>query len=187
MNYSGPENDTRLLTRFNDRDSDAVGEVYMRYYWELHTFAARLFRETDACASDIIHDVFLSIFTTRRRFDTLEGVKAYVYVAIKNKFRDYLSHSTHVTDYRKTYLGANDAFETDMIEAEYYSVMQHALKLLPKDCARIFRLFLEGWDAEEIAVMTGKNIRTVYNRKHDSIRILKEKLSPDKLLLLNIL
>lgn len=177
----------KLLSRFNDRDMDAIGEVYQLFYNELHAFADKVFHDTGITSADLIHDIFIAISRSSIRFDSLEGIKAYIYVAIKNRLKDYLAHNSHVKDYRRGYLENNDAFETDIIETEYYSTMQYALGLLPEDSARIFRLFLEGWEAEEIAEFTGKNVRTIYNKKHEAIKKLKKKLSPGQLLLLNIL
>lgn len=52
----------QLLSRFNDRDRDAMGEVYQMYYRELHSFADKVFHDTGILSSDLIHDIFVAIF-----------------------------------------------------------------------------------------------------------------------------
>lgn len=177
-----PEEDAALLLkRFNDRENSAFGEVYRLFYDELHYFSSRLYGEGHPAATDAIHDAFLNLWRTRNLFEGLGNVKAYILVSLRNGYRNFVRKERSVPVFD------DDYYVTQAIEAEVFSLLPEALGMLPAECARILRMFLEGMDAHEIARFTGKRESTVYNQRNRAIAILKKKLSKDKLLIITAL
>jgi RNA polymerase sigma-70 factor (ECF subfamily) len=72
-------------------------------------------------------------------------------------------------------------------ENEILSVLSSSLDLLPTECAKVFKLCLDGWEIKEIADQLGKSESTVYKQKKEAITILRKKLSKDKLFFLILL
>lgn len=68
-----------------------------------------------------------------------------------------------------------DFFIINAAEAEVFSFIPSALNILPLECAKSFKLFLEGWNIEEIAEQLGKKKSTIYNQKNDSLELLRKK------------
>lgn len=177
-----------LLKNFNDRECEAFGEVYSVLYDELFHFTAKIFKGTEIVASDVIHDIFINIWKTESlKFGDLNNIKAYIYVSIKNNFKSYLAHKKHIDIHHSKVSSDQDYFVTEIIESEIYSLVNQAIDLLPEDCADVLKLHLDGWDINEIAEKIGKSPRTVYNKKYDSIDILRKKMNSGQLyLLINI-
>lgn len=165
-----------LLNLFNKKDRFAVGEVYLKYHKELIIYASSLYRGTEVSAEDIVHDVFVNICSLKIDFTTLESIKAYAYVSIKNKFKNYISHNKHVETYVGTIQKDGD-YDIDVIESELYSFANEALEVLPKLHAEVLKLYIDGWQLQDIAVELSKTENHIYKIKHDAIKILKKKMS----------
>lgn len=179
--------DLNLISLFNDRSKNALGEVYSQLYNELHYYAIGLYRDTPIDPYDAIQDVFLSLWQSNVKFDALKNLKAYLFISIRNNFRRYISTIKTADKFRDYKLRERDLFHIDVIESEVLSNMHHILKLLPDDSAEILRLFFEGWNIDDIAEKLGKTKRTIYNKKSEAIASLRDKLSPDELLLILLL
>lgn len=174
-----------LLHKFNMRDIVAFDSLYRMYYSELHFFACKLYRNTEIDASDVVQDIFVQIWQNKKiQFKEISKIKPYIYTAIRNGFLNYLEHNkTVVSKYNQHIIKNEDYFVVEIIESETFSAISEALDLLPKDCAEIFKAFIEGWDASEIADKLKCSKRTVYNKKNEAISILKQFLPNDKLLI----
>lgn len=176
-----------LLRNFNDRDECAFGEVYSLFYRDTACYASMLYRTTKVQPSDVIHDIFIKLWQSPHvKFDSLLKIKAYVYVSVKNDFKDYISHNKYVEKYKEMTL-ADQNFQTDMIENEAYALIDSSLDLLPSECAKIMRMFLEGYKPVEIAQKLGCTQQYVYNSKYESISLLKKKFLNNKVLIMILL
>lgn len=181
------ENSDRLLKQFNGREEPAFTEIYNLYYYEFFHFANRLFCDTVEYSEDVVQEVFINLWKNKsQNFDSLNGLKLYIYVCIKNRFRDYIKHKKHEEKYRKV-VYCEDYFTVQIAESEVYSIIAESVHLLPEECATVFRLHLDGWEVKEIAQRLGKTESTVYKQKSRAIEILKNKLSKDQLSILLIM
>lgn len=168
--------ETVLLNRFNSRDSVAFTRVYELYYDELIRFAGRLFFNTKVLEDDIVQDIYLTIWENKTiLFDSLHGIKAYLYVCIKNKFKNHITHSKHINLYNQNMLKDN-FFVVQVAESEVMSVISQAIDLLPEECSKVFQLHLEGWEVQDIAKKLNKAESTVYKQKNRALQILKNKM-----------
>lgn len=168
---------TLLLIRFNNRDELALGEVYDIFYRELQYFARQLYRETNVQAADVVHDIFIKIWESRKiQFKKLDNIKAYIYISLKNGFSDWLSHNKCVNKYNNSIINNKDCFVTEMVESETMSIISSALNILPKDVAAVFKLIVDGWEVKDIAEELNISQSSVYAKKKEGINILKQKL-----------
>lgn len=173
-----------LLKRFNDRDPVAFGEVYDLLYNELHYFTSQLYRNIPMIAADILHDLFLDLWQKKQeQFAAIINIKAYLYVCIKNKFKNEINHRKYIDQYHHEVRSDGNSFLSTIIETESISIISQAIELLPTECAKVFRLHLDGWDVKEIAAKLGKSQSTVYNQRQEAISILRTKLSNKSLLI----
>ena len=173
-----------LLSRFNERDVAAFGEIYSLFYDDLFYFALKLYENTNVEPEDAVHDTFLKLWQLpRTKFESLAGLKAYLFVALRNEFNQYVRHNYYVERYKKHELQTRE-FEFDVLESELRGSCEYMLGLLPEECAEVLRLFFEGLDTEEIALKLGKTKQVVYKRKHEAISILKKKISKEDIFIL---
>jgi RNA polymerase sigma-70 factor (ECF subfamily) len=182
------EREALLLKQFNDRDSRGFGEVYLSFHGDLYAFAGKLFQEVSITPDDVIQDIYMYIWEKKDiRFDSLGNIKSYLYVAIKNQYLNHLEHLKRVNEYTQQMLLDEDQFVVMIAENEILSVLSSSLDLLPKECAKVFKLCMEGWEVKEIADKLGKSESTVYKQKNEAITILRKKLSKDKFFFLMLL
>jgi len=177
-----------LLANFNARIEEDFGKVYSLFYNDLFYFAVKLYQHTEVEPRDAIHDVFLSLWQSKKlRFERLIDIKAYLFVALRNNFKSFVKHHRYVEKYQASQLLDKDAFEANVIESETLFAFHCILELLPAESAEILKLFLAGWKIEEIAQKLGKTKQTIYNKKSEAIAYLKSKLSKDSLILFVLL
>lgn len=157
----------------------------MLIYDELTYFASKLYSGTTITASDAVQDAFLFLWQRRDlRFTSVQYIKSYLYVIIKNRFLNNISHRRHIDKYMSHLALNEDRILTYMVESEVYSSVSNVLKMLPEDCARIFEFHIDGWNAKEIARKLDISERTVYNKLARATGMLKNKLSKDTLMIL---
>lgn len=176
--------DDLLLKNFNGRDSYAFGMIYSNYFNEFHLYASSLYANTSVNPSDAVQDAFMYIWQNKNlTFEEILKLKAFVIIAIKNRYKNHLDHLQHEKKYHNE-LKLNIEFEIDIMETTIYTYVEEGLGLLPEECAKVFKLYLEGWKPEEISLKLDKSIQTVYNTKQRAISILKQRFPKDRLLLI---
>ncbi len=176
--------DDLSLEMINDRDTDEFSRLYEALYNNMYNFAFRIYGGTPVEAKDVINDIFLRTWGNKKiRFQTLESIKPYFIISIRNGYNDYIRHNNRAERYRKTIL-SEQSFAVQVAETEVFSLLSHAMSLLPEQCARVFGLWVKGWTVKEIAQHLDKADSTVYIQKQRAIDILKEKLGDKALLII---
>lgn len=177
--------DEILLKKFNNRDESAFVKIYIMFYREFMLYATTLYHNTRVSPEDAVHDIFTYIWQTERiSFESITKIKAFVLVAIKNRYKNHLDHLRCESDYINTKEQrerCENNFEIDIFKGELYTILEEALNFLPHECAEVVKLYMKGYDPDEIAEKLNKKIRTVYNQKNKAIDILRKKLSKNKI------
>lgn len=164
-----------LLLGFNERKDAAFSDVYMMYFDELHRFAQRLFYSTGTDVEDLVQDIFVTVWSNPKiTFISIDHVKNYIYTSIKNKHKDFLKHKLHKDKYEDVVKSIDDYHFSQMIENEVITLLTLAENVLTQECAKVLRLYLEGYDANEIASQLGKSQHTVYHQRLEAISTLKK-------------
>lgn len=180
-----PSKDSLLLNKFNSRDRNAFGEVYLLYYDELFYFASKLYKNTEVASDDIIQDVFAALWEIKsQKFDSLINIKAYLFISVKNNFKNYLRHRSHIDKFNYYSLLDNNKFITYIAETEIFSLLSEAVNLLPEETGKVFQSYLNGLDTKEIATKFKKAESTIYNQRKEAINILRRKFSTDKMMII---
>lgn len=182
------DNEQRLLSGFNIRDVNAFSDVYSLLYDSLLFYSHRLFINSHIDSQDVVQDAFMKLWGSKStKFSKLIEIKAYLFVTIKNEYKQYIVHDKYVDRYRDYILSEKDKFQIDIIENDIILYFSTILKVLPKDSAEIMRLLFEGYDIDEITKIQNKSKKTIYNKKSEAIRILKSKVKGDGLLFILLL
>lgn len=115
------DNHSLLLNKFNDRDNSAFSEIYLMYYDDLFYFASNLYRNSDVSACDVVQDTFLNLWESKKqRFEGLINIKAYLFISIKNSFKNYLTHKKYIEKHRYSIQLDSDYFITQIVKQRYY-------------------------------------------------------------------
>lgn len=166
-----------LLEKFNKRDKLAFGEVYVIAFDEINSFACHLFYSTNVDVKDLIQDLFLAIWNNRSlKFTSIVHLKNYLYLCVKNRYKDYLRHDKYIDNYRKKVLSNDDYLLSYSIESSVLNTLNEAAEMLPERCAEVLKLYLEGWNINEIALKIGKSRSSVYDIRSETIELLKKTI-----------
>lgn len=177
FNILSEKSQEKLIESFNLRDEDAYAYVYTLYYDNLYYFASNLYGGTEVDSSDLVHDIFLSLWENKKTdFCSLPHIKSYLFLSVRNRYRKYWEHKKHIDKYVLRAMNDDSYFISEMVEVEVISRLSMMIDILPTECAKVLKLYVEGMDIKEIAELLGKSSSTVYNQKNEAIAILKKKL-----------
>lgn len=164
-----------LIRRFNRREESAFENIYGLLYQDLLYFSIKLFNHSGLVPQDILQDLFMKLWIEKHiSFNSLEHIKAYMYTSIRNSFREYYSHEKVKSKYEQTLQDEKDLFASYLIETEVIAELSRHPELFPKECAKVLKLYLEGWDIKDIAKKLGKSPSTIYTQRQEIVEILKK-------------
>lgn len=163
-----------LTERFNRRDIEAFGLIYLHLYDQLHYFTTSLCRGSDLVADDVIQDIFVRMWmSSSTKFSSVEQIKAYILTSTRNHLYNHFVRKKTEELYRQSVFTDDDRFVVEITESGIWSWVNQAIEILPEECAKVLRYHLEGWQVKEIADKMGVSERTVRNRKNEAIDKLR--------------
>lgn len=147
------------------------------YYQILSSFAIKYVREKEV-AEDIVNDVVLEMYRSKKKFTNLVSLKSYLFTSIKNRCLNYIDHRKAQERYLRDPEGIHetDFFLDSIIEEEVYFLMLKAITELPDKMQEIYKLSFSGESNESIAEKLGLTVDSVKAYKKRGKQILKEKL-----------
>lgn len=174
MNFT---EDRNILEHFNRRDTSAFAEVYSRFFVELHAYSLRLYGKTDIVPEDAVQDAFIYLWERKKEtFETLSKIKSFLLVVLKHKYYNYLDHLGVVRKYEKAAEYENGSAD-DVLNSELFAAVMEYVERLPEPGGGVLKLYLKGYEAEDIAEKLQMNIQSVYNIKSLAIKKLKELIA----------
>jgi len=168
---------TNIIALFKKGDAGALAYVFDLHHRALCYFAERLTGDKQE-SEDIVADVFMKLWKKRADFDSLQNIKAFLYIATRNASFDFLRHLKRSTNSHEEilYLSSDndDAILRTMIETELLRHVYSEVEKLPKKCRTVFKLFhFEGLNTRQIADKLGISNQNVLNQKARAIRLLR--------------
>jgi len=180
------ETDVALLDRIASADRRALAEIYETYSRSLYAVALRILRDA-AEAEDIVHDVFVTLWTKARDFDANRGAPStWLYALTRNRAIDRLRLRTRHADV------LNQSFSSDIAPTgpspaesvndplwlrEKAATVRSAVASLDADQRHALELaFFSGMTQQEIAAKLGAPLGTVKARIRRGLLRLREKL-----------
>lgn len=173
----------KLLNLFNNRVTVALGEVYNLFSLDLNTYTAITYHDYEVEEEDIVHDIFVKVWSSNLEFDSIAGIKAYMIASIKNSYKNFLKHQSHIDKYADI-ITNEEGVDLNYIESELYSKRREILDSLPANFVKVMELYLNGYKSAEIAKILNYSEQTVYNVKNKAIHHLRKKLGGNGLYIL---
>jgi RNA polymerase sigma factor (sigma-70 family) len=162
---------------FKQGDWDAFTALYGEFYELLNNYGRKFTRDADLI-QDVVHDLFVRLWTTRARLGDPASVKNYLYKALRSTlFRKIQSLSKFVE------LDNEGGFEVNFIpDASFRQEEQELRKqvialvntLPPRQQEIIFLRFYEGMSYEEIAVIMDINMSSTYKLLYKALDNLQK-------------
>ncbi|MBD1429796.1 RNA polymerase sigma factor [Sphingobacterium litopenaei] len=149
------------------------------YSHNLHFFAYKLVRDKDSIP-EIISDSFVKLWKHRADFYTIEELKSFLYIVVRNSCLDHgkavRERYVHQQIEEENILANPDAdILTKIIHIELITLLGEALEKLPKQQADIFRLtVLEGKTTTEACQELQTTANTVYFARSKAVNTLRQ-------------
>lgn len=121
-------------------------------------------------AEEVIQDVFLQVWKSREKLETVDNLKLYLYISTRNMsishFRKYNKQKCFSLDEIKLpFLKVGITPEDQFITGELLHRINFAVNNLPQQCKLIFKLVKEdGFKYREVADLLQINLKTVENQ-----------------------
>ena len=168
-------NNQLLLELLSKGDESAFTELYTRYWKKLFTIAYNRLKEVEA-AEDIVHDVFVGIWTNREKLQ-IEFLENYLATATKYAVLGLIKKKAQERMYNNNAAIAT-VFELPVETALHYKQILDAIKKevekLPEKCRLIFKYSRnEGMPVKQIAKELHLSPKTVENQLHKAVKQLK--------------
>lgn len=179
---------TQLLKHFQAGEQHAFKRVFDMYYQPLCLFIVKMGLDK-AQAEEIAHDVFMKLWERPADFDTLEGIRGFLYVSCKNAALNLIDKYKRLQVKQDKFLAEQEWVDTpvyqQMIYVETLHAIHQAIAKLPDRCGQIMQLlFVEGDSPQEVAEKLEISRATVYNQKMRGIALLKDLLDPEQIFML---
>ena len=168
---------------YND-DAAAYKELFLLYHKRLLNFSMTITHSKEL-AEEVVSDVFMRIWTARKRLMAVENFHLYIYIITKNlsincwlkeqKVQSFSLDETAV-DVKNIYSDP----EQLMITAEMQKRICFAIQALPPKCQLIFKLIREdGLRYKEVAELLNLSLKTIENQMTIALKKISESIRFD--------
>lgn len=182
MTFQNVIEERALLKDFQSGDRIAFEKIFRLYNSALIFFANRLlisFEQIDA--QEIVLDVFLKLNDKRTDFTTLQNIKAFLYISVKNSCLNAIEKEKVRLKRFDRYIHDFDETEqsvlSKIVQAEVLQELYTAIELLPEPYRIVMQKIIEGKSAKEISQELDIPVSTVNTQKSRAISQLKNNLS----------
>jgi len=134
-----PENDSQLIAKIKTGDYNAFGILFERYYSLLCNFAMKSVRD-HFIAEDIVQEVFIKIWETRKTVNITGSVKSYLYISVKNRSLNKIQSETVRREYSSRFLIYQniEVSQTELEQEEFRDYLFRCIQKLPPRCKDVF-------------------------------------------------
>lgn len=178
--YDGfPEKE--LIIMLQQDDEEALRPLYESHIKPLHYFILRI-AKSKQLAEDVVQDVFLKIWDSRKQIDPDQPFKTFLYTIAKRHLLNMLKrvqHETFILDEIRKYTATTE--RTTDLELEYSEsneLLREAVEKLPAQCKTIFlRCKIEGKPYKQVAAELGIAEGTVHAQMVKALKIIREYIN----------
>lgn len=175
--------DGDLWGRFQSGDVSALFELYKRLYVPLVNYAINLSNDK-LLAQDTFSNLMISLWDKRASLTEVKNVKAYLMTALRHQLHADLKFKGNYVEITDAHGEQESSYEQVIINKQEKEELRKTLKsafskLTPRQTQFITMRFYEGLSYQEIADLSGVDIKAVYNKVYEGIKVLRKEL-PEK-------
>jgi RNA polymerase sigma-70 factor (family 1) len=176
---------SHLIDEFKKGNPRIFTHIFDLHYRSLCYFAQKLVAE-EGEAEDIVSQVMFKLWSKHADFDSLQSIKAFLYISTRNACLDYLKKIKRQDTSRQAYI--NDLNEETweyhelVIETELLQALYTEIEDLPDKCRKIFKMsYFEGLNSNDIAEKLNISVKTVRNQRARAVVALKSAMVNKKI------
>ena len=174
----------KFLHEISESDCpDSFRLVYNHYYKKLFRQALFYLNNNPDYAQEVVSDVFVALWQSRKILDSITDPDAYLFIALKHASARFVEKNYRkrnellIENLPESESNKSDTSDFDVLDVELQNEYKEALDKLPPRCAEVFRLVREERKKySEVAEMLGISVKTVDNQMSKAVRILYDEL-----------
>ncbi|SDR79831.1 RNA polymerase sigma-70 factor, ECF subfamily [Polaribacter sp. KT25b] len=178
--------DFTLAKNIKKDDEKAFRTLFDRYYKKLLNYANTFTGDLQE-AEDIVQQVFITLWTNRKKIDTKKSIKSFLYKITYNSYIDIYrkqKHKESFFDEIKERALRDRISDNDEIIEQRILKLKVAIDSLPKRSKEILQMNkFEGLKYKEIANQLNISVKTVEAHMHTAFKKIRETFKSDDLFL----
>ena len=172
-----------LLASFQAGNMAAFSQLYDLHVRILFNYGLKLTLDKELL-KDCIHDIFVKLYVKKDELGTIDNLKSYLFISLKNKLCDELRRRMYMSDTAIEEVNAISSMdvEEDYVEEEQqkndFSLVKHLLGLLsPRQREALTLYYIEERKYEDICEIMDMNYQSVRNLMHRGLTKLRALVS----------
>lgn len=167
-----------MLGYLNEREFRLQFEDSFKRFFKPLCFHAMSFVKDEDVAKDIVHDVFLTVWSQRAKIDFTQPMLPYYLSLTRNRALNYLDHLKVKAKHEEKELQNNPLY-SDFDNTDHEELIQEIMNRidnLPDRCGEVMRLcFIECKKYKEIAEILDISVNTVKTHLSLGLKILRNE------------
>lgn len=158
-------------------DHKTFATIFKLFYRQILFFASEMLSEKEA--EDAVQEVFLKLWERRDGFTGIQPIKAFLYLAVKNRCLNAIKHHQVVYQYQKKQSVGYDFYTAlhRIVNAEITHEVHQAMMKLPVKCRSVIHHgYFEELSNQEVADKLFVSINTVKTQKGRGLHLLRNML-----------
>ena len=182
MEQTNHSTDT-LLASFQARNMAAFSQLYNLHINVLFNYGLKLTIDKELL-KDCIHDIFVKLYTKKDELGTIDNLRSYLFISLKNKLCDELRRRMYMSDtaVEEVSISTPTDVEDDYMEEEQrkneFSLVRRLLdQLSPRQREALTLYYIEEKKYEDICEIMNMNYQSVRNLMHRGLTKLRSLAS----------
>lgn len=152
--------------------------IFKQYYKPLVAYSRTILKDHQE-AEDVVQQVFITIWNKKNELLNVTSFRSYLYRSVYNASLNRIKQVGIRQQYAKEFsLNAKEAFEERSDQKELEIQIENAMRRLPEQCGKIFRMSrFEQLKYKEIADTLGLSVKTVENQMGKALKLMRESLA----------
>ena len=182
MEQTNNSTDT-LLASFQAGNMAAFSQLYDLHINILFNYGLKLTIDKELL-KDCIHDIFVKLYTKKEELGTIDNLKSYLFISLKNKLCDELRKRMYMSDTAIEDVNAvaptdveDDYMEEEQRKNEFSLVKRLLDQLSPRQRVALTLFYIEEKKYEDICEIMNMNYQSVRNLMHRGLTKLRSLAS----------
>lgn len=178
MEQTNNSTDT-LLASFQAGNMAAFSQLYDLHINILFNYGLKLTIDKELL-KDCIHDIFVKLYTKKDELGTIDNLKSYLFISLKNKLCDELRKRMYMSDTAIEDVNAvaptdveDDYMEEEQRKNEFSLVKRLLDQLSPRQREALTLYYIEEKKYEDICEIMNMNYQSVRNLMHRGLTKLR--------------
>ena len=172
-----------LLASFQAGNMAAFSQLYDLHINILFNYGLKLTIDKELL-KDCIHDIFVKLYTKKDELGTIDNLKSYLFISLKNKLCDELRKRMYMSDTTAEEVNAiaptdveDDYMEEEQRQNEFSLVKRLLDQLSPRQREALTLYYIEEKKYEDICEIMNMNYQSVRNLMHRGLTKLRSLAS----------